>query len=183
MTADDHDLPEHMLEVIPNLVSVYDNQSLLHPESDADINTALNQMGSFKAPGPNRFQDFFYKTYWADVGLKVSHMVKQFLEFVDGFANYASHQASNQQWIVNPQAHRPELPNQLTSLPTLCSFWWMKPPSFAVNNLSNDLQENAVIFDVENEQEVVIFQQEDNLNEVGMQVIILSEDFSEVLEE
>ncbi|KAF9601335.1 hypothetical protein IFM89_018763 [Coptis chinensis] len=32
----------------------------------------------------------------------------------DGFANYASYQASNQQWIVNPQAHRPELPDQLT---------------------------------------------------------------------
>ena len=42
--------------------------SLISPVTKYEVREAVMSMNSFKAPGPNGFQPFFFKCYWNIVG-------------------------------------------------------------------------------------------------------------------
>ncbi|XP_057733875.1 uncharacterized protein LOC130949067 [Arachis stenosperma] len=51
--------------------------NLTAPVTMEEVRTAVFHMNSFKAPGPDGFQAFFFKEYWEIIGLDVWKMVKQ----------------------------------------------------------------------------------------------------------
>ena len=51
--------------------------NLTAPVTMEEVKTAVFHMNSFKAPGPDGFQAFFFKEYWEIIGLDVWKMVKQ----------------------------------------------------------------------------------------------------------
>lgn len=56
-------------------LSSEDWNSLTRPFTKADVDMAINSMGSLKAPGPDGFQALFYQKNWALVAPKVYEMV------------------------------------------------------------------------------------------------------------
>lgn len=66
----------------PGLPTIPDHflPDLLREVTREEVFSALQNMGSFKAPGPDGFHAFFYKTYWDVVGDKVFHCIKQAFE-------------------------------------------------------------------------------------------------------
>ena len=62
------------LETMPCL-SIRGKQALMLPVSKEEVRIAIMSMKSFKAPGPDGFQPFFFKRYWDIVGDDLWHLV------------------------------------------------------------------------------------------------------------
>lgn len=56
------------LSVVERLVTVDMNRLLVAPACDEEIRATVFQLGALKAPGADGFPDFFYQTYWHEVG-------------------------------------------------------------------------------------------------------------------
>lgn len=81
-----HFAPNSPVETQPLLLEEYiplpldGVNSLLAPVTKDEVFFALRSMKSFKAPGPDGFQPFFFKNYWDIVGDDVWSLVKNAFE-------------------------------------------------------------------------------------------------------
>ncbi|KAF9603294.1 hypothetical protein IFM89_034643 [Coptis chinensis] len=66
------------LTFLTRFVSEMENLDLIKPVTNDEIFTALKSIGSFKAPGPDRFQATVYKTFWLEIEHLVNHMIQNF---------------------------------------------------------------------------------------------------------
>ncbi|KAJ1438736.1 Zinc finger, CCHC-type [Sesbania bispinosa] len=67
---------EECLSDIPILVSSELNQRLMAEVTDTEIKTAVNSLGSTKAPGPDGLNGLFYKSHWASIGEDICRAVR-----------------------------------------------------------------------------------------------------------
>lgn len=74
----DNKAMEDALSVIDPVISYSMNSSLIRTITDAEIETAVFQLGALKAPGPDGFPGFFYQTYWDTVKSSTISAVKNF---------------------------------------------------------------------------------------------------------
>jgi hypothetical protein len=81
---------EVVVDSIQSKVTSEMNESLTKPYSDAEIKTALFQMGLTKAPGPDGFPALFYQTHWDFLKTDICSAVRGFLlgeEILEGFCD------------------------------------------------------------------------------------------------
>ena len=73
---------EQSVEALPRgsfaTLSYADKHDLQRPFTADEIVTAIRNMGSFKAPGPDGFQPVFYQRCWDTVGSSVVQFVLDF---------------------------------------------------------------------------------------------------------
>ncbi|KAK3014661.1 hypothetical protein RJ639_009556 [Escallonia herrerae] len=82
LASSDPIIPPNLEELILPSVSAEDNLMLCSIPKDQEIKLALNQLGSYKAPGPDGMTGLFYKTYWDTIKQEVRASVKSF--FISG---------------------------------------------------------------------------------------------------
>ncbi|XP_057432405.1 uncharacterized protein LOC130725171 [Lotus japonicus] len=64
-----------VMDIMPTTISVEDRMDLIQPVSYEEVRRAIMAMQSFKAPGVDGFQAFFYKQYWHILGHDLHTMV------------------------------------------------------------------------------------------------------------
>ncbi|KAK4252603.1 hypothetical protein QN277_014354 [Acacia crassicarpa] len=62
---------EETLAYVPCVVTVEDNENLMQPVTNSEIEEAVFQLGSNKAPGPDGFSALFYQASWKEVSKEV----------------------------------------------------------------------------------------------------------------
>lgn len=77
---------ESIRKLFPPVISVNENSNLTCHVSNKEIINSMNQLGSHKAPGPDRLQGFFFTKYWEHVGPSVVKLIKDF--FINGQMNH-----------------------------------------------------------------------------------------------
>ena len=70
---------QKVLSVVKRKVTPAMNNFLLREFTGEEVNEALNQMASLKAPGPDGFSVCFFQKNWAAVGMEVSQAVLDIL--------------------------------------------------------------------------------------------------------
>jgi hypothetical protein len=77
------------ISAVDSRVSVEMNEKLTATFTTEEVKLALDQMGPFKAPGPDSFTASFYQHNWHTVGLEVCEAVLYFLNscHMDGLIN------------------------------------------------------------------------------------------------
>ncbi|XP_059066322.1 uncharacterized protein LOC131857643 [Cryptomeria japonica] len=65
------------LNVIPELITDAQNQSLMKPIQFEEVRKAVFSMEGDKAPGPDGFSTFFFQTFWEVVGFEVWEVVEE----------------------------------------------------------------------------------------------------------
>ncbi|XP_026416709.1 uncharacterized protein LOC113312172 [Papaver somniferum] len=83
-------LDESLYSVFPSIISDEDNVALTRIPSNEEIHNTLKSMKNWSAPGPEGFQDGFYKSKWDLVGEDVCLMVKKFFESKHILKNYVN---------------------------------------------------------------------------------------------
>ncbi|KAK4254647.1 hypothetical protein QN277_010000 [Acacia crassicarpa] len=71
---------EQVLSYVDKVVTDADNESLMNPVSSQEIEDAVFQLGTNKAPGPDGYSALFYQASWKEVSKGVCEMVKYFFE-------------------------------------------------------------------------------------------------------
>jgi len=90
----------------PNIDQVLRDQ-LLEPVADEEVRKALFDMKSCKAPGPDGYQPYFYRSQWHVIGGSVCRFTRQIFEVTIDIA------AINQSFLVLiPKVPHPEFPHQ-----------------------------------------------------------------------
>lgn len=72
-----------VLECVEPLITQQDNSRLMQDITSAEVKTAVFDLGSNKAPGPDGFTGAFYQNAWAIVGDQVCSLIQSF--FNTGF--------------------------------------------------------------------------------------------------
>src|ERR1044072_5914040 len=67
----------YFLDIQPPSISEGDRVNLTSPISMEEVRQDVMSMHSFKAPGVDGFQAFFYKRYWHILGTDLHHMVAE----------------------------------------------------------------------------------------------------------
>jgi hypothetical protein len=73
------DSVDAVLDSIPVKVTADMNSDLCEAYTDAEIETALFQMGPMMAPGADGFPALFYQTHWEFLKEEICHVVRSFL--------------------------------------------------------------------------------------------------------
>ncbi|KAI9078660.1 hypothetical protein K1719_039409 [Acacia pycnantha] len=71
---------DQALSYVKKVISDMDNDSLIWPVINKEIEEAAFQIGANKAPGPDGYSCLFYQAVWMEVNREVCSMVKEFLE-------------------------------------------------------------------------------------------------------
>ncbi|XP_026416443.1 uncharacterized protein LOC113311863 [Papaver somniferum] len=71
-------IEERFYDHLPTVITEEDNNLLTAIPTDEEIFSILKKMESWSAPGPEGFQDGFYKSQWNIIGEDVCNMVKDF---------------------------------------------------------------------------------------------------------
>ncbi|CAN6580853.1 unnamed protein product [Malus baccata var. baccata] len=69
---------EHIVDCMEPRVTLEDNQMLIGPITDREIQEAAFQIPASRAPGPDGFPGSFYHDHWEVVGQDVVNMIKAF---------------------------------------------------------------------------------------------------------
>lgn len=69
-----------VLDTVPAKVTHEMNEALNAPYTTKEVKTALFQMGSTKAPGPDGFRAQFFQKHWEICGETVSKVVLRIVE-------------------------------------------------------------------------------------------------------
>jgi hypothetical protein len=77
-----------------NCIAQGENDSICSIPSEQEIFSALSDMGSTKAPGPNGFTALFYKKYWSTIKDVVLSSIWDF------FGNHHLQQEQNHMFIA-----------------------------------------------------------------------------------
>lgn len=80
-SVDSQVVRNHVMELMPPSISAEDRNDLVEPVSLEEVRRAVMAMNSFKAPGADGFQAFFFKQYWDILGDDLHAMV------ADAFSN------------------------------------------------------------------------------------------------
>ena len=67
-----------VMDYVPQLVIEEVNKEVVKEINEKEIKVAIYQLGTYKAPGPNGFNGFFYQQYWEIVRKDVIEVVKGF---------------------------------------------------------------------------------------------------------
>ncbi|XP_057426304.1 uncharacterized protein LOC130719710 [Lotus japonicus] len=67
----------HVMEIRTPSIYVEERAKLINPVSLEEVRSAVMAMQPFKAPGPDGFQEFFYKQFWSIVGQDLHFMVDE----------------------------------------------------------------------------------------------------------
>lgn len=107
---------DNVLRSTSNKISAEQNVRLCRGICIEEIKSAVFELGSLKAPGPDGFPGLFYQKYWDHVKDSVGDMVKDFFE---GKANLDKLNRTN--LILIPKIPNPEAISQFRPI-SLCNF-------------------------------------------------------------
>ncbi|XP_026458705.1 uncharacterized protein LOC113359254 [Papaver somniferum] len=71
-------IEEKHYSILPNVISDEDNRRLLFIPTDEEVLKTLKSIENWSVPGPEGFQDGFYKSQWNTIGPDLCEMVKRF---------------------------------------------------------------------------------------------------------
>lgn len=109
------------------------NDRLTRSVSEEEIKTAVFQLGSLKAPGPDGYPGFFYQHYWEAIGPEVCRAIQCFFE-----RGYLLKEMNQTNLVLIPKIKTLEKLSQFRPI-SLCNFHLKIIPKILANRLKGIL--------------------------------------------
>ncbi|OMO50989.1 reverse transcriptase [Corchorus capsularis] len=120
---------EEVLDCIPNLVSDEMNDKLTAAITEAEIETATFELGTFQAPGPDGYNGVFNQKYWSIVKEAVIKAVRGFFE-----SGNMLKEINTTNLVVIPKVKKPDEVGQFRPI-GCCNFIYKVISKVLVNRL------------------------------------------------
>nr|KYP43189.1 Transposon TX1 uncharacterized [Cajanus cajan] len=124
-----------MLNGVPPGLGVEAQSALTAPVTKEEVRRAVMSMKSYKAPGPDGFQPFFFKQYWPIVGDELWRTVKDAFRF--GFSEVSLLET---QMVLIPKVDHPVSLKDFRPI-SLCNVAWKVISKVLVARLRPFLQD------------------------------------------
>ena len=119
----------NILDYVPKLVSEEMNKRLMEEIREEEIEKAIFQLGTYKAPGPDGFNGFFYQKYWEIVRKDVIEAVKGFFR-----SGRMLRELNAIEIVLIPKVKGPKVVGQFRPI-SLCNFGYKIISNVMVNRL------------------------------------------------